>query len=243
MLRSRFRIIILLALVVLTAVVLILARPVREWFARTALSAAFEDELNYTSREKAGTDPFAPVALGESILDRLLPRRGWSSRYHEQARYLIDGPFVNLHLQGGRIVGDVRAALAGLPHLRDVHISTDSSDGIVSISDMTEDDLKHLCGALHALPRLETLRLHGGAVADDPIAPLAGHPTLRWLDLSGAPPRRITAKSAETFRRMPALATLWLGAVDRRSLEAIVAAIPQVNIRMEPGPSNQRAGP
>ena len=115
MFRSRFRVITLLALVVLAAVVLVLARPVREWFALQALDAAIENEVLDTSRHVSGSDPFAPPSFGERMLDRLLLRHEWTARYHEQAQYFIHGPLVNLRWQGGTVVGDVRAALARLP--------------------------------------------------------------------------------------------------------------------------------
>jgi hypothetical protein len=179
---SRSRISLAVTLLALLALGLWVWRPVREMLAIAALKEAMEH----------GSVDAWPRRDGDSI-DRLLfddtswftrlgrqafGARPWDYWYETRLRFFVQGPIEEVTFMGGRVNGDVRAALARLPKLRKLEICTTATSFSWPPENqvMTERDLDILRDAARSLPRLEGVVIMGGA-APDVVPPISTLPS------------------------------------------------------------------
>lgn len=161
------------------------------------------------------------------LIDRLglrTPDRG-TEDYHERFRSLLRGPIENIEIYDPvRIRGDLGAALARFPRLRQLRMVDDGYD-------VTDADWTKLCRSLRQLPGLEELQLSSSNLTDAAIAPLAGHPRLRIFSFRI---HRLTPSSLSTFASLPSLKSLYLGSeFDPKETQAFIAALPSVQVEFE----------
>jgi len=120
--------------------------------------------------------------------------------YQERFRAFFRGPIREVHVfYCEAFTGDLGAALQRFPGLRRVTVSENEPDV------PTEADWKLLCMRLRSLPQLEEVELGGAWITDAAIAPLAGHPKLRSINISYG---RLTSACAKTFAGIPRLTKL-----------------------------------
>jgi hypothetical protein len=146
------------------------------------------------------------------------------------ANLALGGELRSLRFNDGIFHRHVPELRERFPDLRDVGFSADS---------ITEADVTQLCTELRAYPSLEEISLSAALVTDAALAPLAGHPRLKWVWLNTrgthrSPPPQVTSRSADTFASMPALRAVtieWKGDLDYiRELERLQARLPQVRV-------------
>lgn len=158
--------------------------------------------------------------------------------YHERFRAFFRGPIRGICIDSpGGFRGDLGAALARFPDLRGVYIAD------LGQSQPSEADWKLLFTRLRALPDLEEVALRGNMITDAALAPLSGHPGIKYLTLNYG---NLTDKSIQTFASMPNLRELEFEGVPNGDIEwpgpesekAIIAALPnvKVEIRKDPPP-------
>lgn len=103
--------------------------------------------------------------------------------------------FVNLQ-------GDLGAELLRFTSLREVAIEDTMAPGPGA------DQWRQLCTRLRMLPKLRELEIGGDQLNDDSLAPLAGHPALRSIEITRG---RVTMNSLQTWAALPNLKKLSFG--------------------------------
>lgn len=147
--------------------------------------------------------------------------------YGERFRAFFRGPIEDITVYDFEgFEGDLGAVLLRVRSLRRVELYAWEPSG---------RDWETLCTRLRALPHLEELTIGGPQFTDRALAPLAGHPRLRRLNVTDG---RLTALSTRTFASLPRLTHLdvgnqyyegnsWLTPEQRT---AMTAALPKVQI-------------
>lgn len=152
--------------------------------------------------------------------------------HHDRFQALFRKPIDEIHIYYPESLrGDLPAALARFPRLR--RFTLYENEPLYP----TKVEWTRLCTALRSFPNLEEIELGGAWITDSAIAPLAGHPRLRVVEISGG---RLTAKCTETFASMPNLTKLhieeqmwggntWPSAAEQ---EAMRVALPKVTLKL-----------
>ncbi len=246
---SRRRIVLSAAAAVL---VLLLYYPVKNVLAVIAVQNAvwrdYEISFGYGPGARTDRPAMLPVALdnaAEKFFEHVFARtrglpetelvktRNRDITYHERFRAFFRGPIDEVHIyycEGFR--SDVGEALGNFPHLRRVTVYSNEPEDIP-----TEAEWALLCTRLRAMPEIEEIELGGRLISDAALAPLAGHPGLRKVEISYG---RVTAAGcAKTFGSMPRLTRFELGEIMYDDVWAspeeqakMSAAMPAVSIKL-----------
>ncbi|RBP46212.1 hypothetical protein DES53_102598 [Roseimicrobium gellanilyticum] len=201
--RKRSRLLVLASLLVLA---LSCVPPGWNYYRVAAVQNALQ--RNWEIRfEKDGKPDAMPKFLDDKVQELLgHTENRWGEQipcvvFRERVRAMFRGRIDEIHIYYPEdIRGDLGAALLKFGELRKL-VVFENEEHLPA-----EASYKLLCQRLRSSKNLEELELGGGQITSDALAPLAGHPKLRRLNISGS--YRLTVDVLETFKTLPALATL-----------------------------------
>jgi hypothetical protein len=237
----RFRTKLVIGLVVLTAILLLVWRPVRQNWNFATLQ---EQVAGWVVGRNANAPKWVePVAAQAQVLAFRVLGKGDLRAYRVQWQVgmLLGGQFDAVRIEASQIPGDPGAVLKQFPELKILSFEFRETVG--------ETEVMQVCRRLREIPQLTHLELWGRAVTDASIAPLAGHPGIKGIyfqpfglytevGLSGTTQEsdvpRITKTSIATFGSMPSLNELALPVptmgMPHDDLKPLTDALPSVRV-------------
>jgi hypothetical protein len=257
----RFSIKLTLTLVACVALGLCAWRPMRESFAMAELKRTWRfgyvEGVGKWARDPHLSPTLIPAPSSSSTrpaqwAQKVLGEVRWQHSYNNGMRFFVEGPIESVSFEGSVIdVGDddavhndIAVLLSRFGSLRKLSVKETHYPNPFSVR-VKVADVKRLCTAARALPRLESLTLSGNAVNEHTMAPLRGHPSLRTIALLG---RHSTPTDGliELLRSLPALEVVRYDYASipgprpltiQKATDALRAALP--NVKVESGHSDQ----